>query len=244
MPNKYDIFDQNTAIFLIQCCQEAYNQYNNNGNFNIPGDYTLVSGFKTTLDSADEWFGFVLESSDKVVVTFGGNFTSFDWLAEMNMTQTQFPFYPRNTRTQYTLTSIYSACREQLFNILSNLDPSKRLHLTGHSLGGALATLLTLDAAVNTRFKQPIMYNFGSPRVGNAKFAATYNKLIKNSIRVVNIYDLVCCLPSTTAASMQSKQRWFYEHINSQVLIARQTGSIIENHSLSTYFDALTHLRP
>jgi predicted alpha/beta-hydrolase family hydrolase len=36
---------------------------------------------------------------------------------------------------------------------------------TGHSLGGALATLLAADAAVRRPAASVVMYNFGSPKV-------------------------------------------------------------------------------
>jgi hypothetical protein len=50
------------------------------------------------------------------------------------------------------------------------------VYVTGHSLGGALATLAAYDASATT-FKSGTvsaltLYNFGSPRVGNGVFAA------------------------------------------------------------------------
>lgn len=41
------------------------------------------------------------------------------------------------------------------------------LYVTGHSLGGALATLATLDHRRRYPTANVTMYNFGSPRVGN-----------------------------------------------------------------------------
>lgn len=38
---------------------------------------------------------------------------------------------------------------------------------TGHSLGGALATLATLDLKRRHPGTKVTMYNYGSPRVGN-----------------------------------------------------------------------------
>jgi pimeloyl-ACP methyl ester carboxylesterase len=67
--------------------------------------------------------------------------------------------------------------------------------ICGHSLGGALATLLALDVAANTRFSDPTVYSYGSPRVGDSLFASTYNQVVKNSYRIANRLDIVPALP-------------------------------------------------
>ena len=67
------------------------------------------------------------------------------------------------------------------------------LYITGHSLGGALATLATQDLE-KSGFKDQIAacYTYGSPRVGNAFFDAT----IKSPIyRIINFIDIVTFVP-------------------------------------------------
>lgn len=68
--------------------------------------------------------------------------------------------------------------------------------VTGHSLGGALCTLLAADLGASGRKCTVTAYNFGSPRVGNRAFVAMYNDLVPDSIRVVNGDDLVPTLPA------------------------------------------------
>jgi predicted lipase len=69
--------------------------------------------------------------------------------------------------------------------------------LTGHSLGGALATLAAYDLSLRrwTRRPRVAMYNFGSPRVGNRVFAAEFNARVPDAWRVVNRSDAVCTVP-------------------------------------------------
>ncbi|XP_006283081.2 uncharacterized protein LOC17878015 isoform X1 [Capsella rubella] len=73
------------------------------------------------------------------------------------------------------------------------------VYVTGHSLGGALATLLALELASSQLVKRGAisvtMYNFGSPRVGNKKFAEIYNQKVKDSWRVVNHRDIIPTVP-------------------------------------------------
>ncbi|KAJ0549020.1 putative feruloyl esterase [Helianthus annuus] len=73
------------------------------------------------------------------------------------------------------------------------------VYVTGHSLGGALATLLALELSSSQLAKcgaiSVTMYNFGSPRVGNKKFADVYNQKVKDSWRVVNHRDIIPSVP-------------------------------------------------
>ncbi|XP_042055118.1 uncharacterized protein LOC121799731 isoform X1 [Salvia splendens] len=79
------------------------------------------------------------------------------------------------------------------------LLPAWHIYVTGHSLGGALATLLALELA-SSQLAQcgaiaVTMYNFGSPRVGNRRFAEIYNQKVKDSWRVVNHRDIIPTVP-------------------------------------------------
>lgn len=73
------------------------------------------------------------------------------------------------------------------------------VYITGHSLGGALSTLLALELSSSQLAKRGLisvtMYNFGSPRVGNKVFAEIYNKKVKDSWRVVNHRDIIPTIP-------------------------------------------------
>lgn len=73
------------------------------------------------------------------------------------------------------------------------------VYVTGHSLGGALATLLALELSSSQLAMHGAvsvtMYNFGSPRVGNKKFAEYYNEKVKDSWRVVNHRDIIPTVP-------------------------------------------------
>jgi len=70
------------------------------------------------------------------------------------------------------------------------------LYITGHSLGGALATVATQDLE-KSGLKDQIAacYTFGSPRVGNADF----DKNIRSPVyRIINFTDIVTFLPLLT----------------------------------------------
>jgi len=51
--------------------------------------------------------------------------------------------------------------------------------VTGHSLGGAVATLTAAELSTNTNYNVADVYTYGEPRVGNKKFADWFNKKLK-----------------------------------------------------------------
>ncbi|XVE82076.1 hypothetical protein DITRI_Ditri15bG0117500 [Diplodiscus trichospermus] len=67
--------------------------------------------------------------------------------------------------------------------------------VTGHSMGGAMASFCALDLKINHEAKNVQVITFGQPRIGNAAFASYYSKLVPNTIRVTNDHDIVPHLP-------------------------------------------------
>ena len=73
--------------------------------------------------------------------------------------------------------------------------PGAPLMLTGHSLGGALATLLAAKLYASGRAPHSV-YTFGSPRVGCRTFRNIYeDRDDERTFRVVNRHDIVARIP-------------------------------------------------
>lgn len=75
--------------------------------------------------------------------------------------------------------------------------PSYKVVVTGHSLGGAIASLtaasLVYDGIVSSSKLE--LYAFGMPRVGNKEYAYMMDRLLTSSWNVVNYKDIVSHLP-------------------------------------------------
>jgi hypothetical protein len=67
--------------------------------------------------------------------------------------------------------------------------------IVGHSLGGAVATMLAADMAANHGITADKVYTFGQPRVGNEAFSNWYKQTIPGHIRVTHHRDVVPHLP-------------------------------------------------
>ena len=78
---------------------------------------------------------------------------------------------------------------------LTEGPPRRKLYITGHSLGAALATI---EAFNLTREGVPVesVYTIGSPRVGDPAFRDEYDKRLKDrTFRHVNYSDIVTRVP-------------------------------------------------
>lgn len=99
---------------------------------------------------------------------------------------------------------IYVNLREKLINALNQISqnsPNAKVFVTGHSLGGALATLAIPDILKNTHFTNPNnieLYTFASPRCGDRNFAMSFKKLGVRHWRIANTEDIVTMLPFPT----------------------------------------------
>jgi triacylglycerol lipase len=118
--------------------------------------------------------------------------------------------------------------------LAADLDPALPIVVCGHSLGGALATLLVADLTANTPLK-PQAWTFASPRVGDAIFAARYGALSTVSWRIYNQVDVVPYFPVDFSDSYQPVTTGYA--INS---LGKAKWSLGCAHALNTYLHVLS----
>lgn len=92
-----------------------------------------------------------------------------------------------NTTLRHGILSAVRKIKESYGNI--------HIIITGHSLGGALASFCALDLTVNHGVQNVQLMTFGQPRIGNAAFATYFNKHVADAVRVTHANDIVPHLP-------------------------------------------------
>ncbi len=106
----------------------------------------------------------------------------------------------------------------------SNVD----IMCTGHSLGGALCTLVALYLRWSLPADIPIqMISFGAPRVGSYSFQRLYDRCVPASWRVVCDRDIVASLP---------KFGFMYKHVGTEVMIDRRGNVIADQSYVERFF--------
>ncbi|WP_258171125.1 lipase family protein [Paenibacillus sp. R14(2021)] len=229
--------DMRTAIFLAAVCGQTYMQYDNNGLFLLPETYRLVGSFSAaSYAGSEEPFGFVLESDRAAILAFRGTSSPTDWVTDMIAQQTVFKPLGRTLMTHRGFTDLYMAARSTIFRLLDSVPASKPLFVTGHSLGGALATLASADIAANRKTESLITYTFGAPRVGDPAFVRSYNALVPISFRIQNEFDVVPHLPPLVYTSPKTDKTYYYMHVKEEVKRSFRNGSVGGNHVISSYF--------
>lgn len=64
--------------------------------------------------------------------------------------------------------------------------PLPQIYISGHSLGGAIATLAAYEVSRAHPDRHVVLYTFGSPRVGNAQFCRQFDKEVPCMWRIEN----------------------------------------------------------
>ncbi|MFZ0964965.1 MAG: lipase family protein [Terriglobia bacterium] len=153
--------------------------------------------------------GLVLQASatGDAVIAVRGTEGIDEWIQDAKFLAVPCPFLPSAGNTEDGFTAMYksmnvntAAGSPSLVKALTGLTWTgtvNSLTICGHSLGGALATLLALDVAANTAppFNNPVVYTYASPRVGDPQFVSVYNHVFPNTARIANRLDLVPKLP-------------------------------------------------
>ena len=224
--------DSDIAIALAQLVNEAYaippdNVANSAGKALSAGGmaYTVVTTIYTN-DLATDMnpergndqvsIGFICQAdvTGDVVIAIRGTEGIDEWINDVEFLMVTCPFLAGAGHTEDGFTAMYNALRTAVApgsptvkSALATLpfqQAVSSMTICGHSMGGAIATLLALDVAANTTFKNPTVYTYASPRTGDPSFTSTYNQVVTNSSRIANRLDLVPKLPLSP----------IYEHVN------------------------------
>ncbi|MEM9217751.1 MAG: lipase family protein [Cyanobacteria bacterium P01_F01_bin.150] len=175
-------------------------------------------------------------------VVFRGSGEDADWDTNFALNQTQGYPYDDNPRTDIQIhegfSNAYLSVRDSIHKEISNLEQQTRIIVTGHSLGGALATLCALDLQFNffsSASEQISLYTFGSPRVGNANFKKSFDRRVPNSYRIINGMDIVPAVP-------RPWQR--YRHVAQEYRVGKRfswrfVSQRFKDHEIARYLESL-----
>lgn len=148
-----------------------------------------------------------IAGNDKLVIlsfrgTEPGNLR--DWMTSVNMTMVEGYGGRVHRGFSRALEDIWSDIVKQI-NLFH--DKNQPIFLTGHSLGGSLASMTAVR--LGDKYEKYIrgLYTYGSPRVGDRGFVNNYDKLFSSrTFRFINHRDVVTRLGPRSLG---------YRHVNS-----------------------------
>ena len=206
-----------------------------------PSQFSIIETIK---GDDDVIYGYFLysESLNLSLFTFTGTYGVSNWLFDADIEQITPDTLPNARGLVHAgFWNIYTQIQSSIAELWDKYKGSTSLLIiTGHSLGGALATLCSYEYAS----ANPIVYTFGSPRVGNPTFAKSYNSLygitqgdsleVANVWRVQNNEDLIPSLPFSVLTSTL-----LYQHVGVPHDFSINLGSYVNNHT-EAYIQGLT----
>jgi triacylglycerol lipase len=138
--------------------------------------------------------GYVMANDQAIVIAFRGTEgkNRKDWITNLNFDHVEIPDGQVHEGFNSAINCIWE---DLLLTVVKFRTQAQPVLLTGHSLGGALATLATLRLIHAGQSVQGL-YTFGSPRVGDRTYMDHFNAAMNDrAFRFVNDEDIVAKLP-------------------------------------------------
>jgi triacylglycerol lipase len=208
------IFDAANALFLAEASEVAYN--------------TEAAARKLMLDRGlpnFQWIdlsgvfqnlhAFAASNDQIAVLAFRGTASARDWMTDVYATPTRFSWIFQggpevgeiHAGFGHALSDGWGKIIDAVRTVApipapmdtTSLDARRTFWITGHSLGGALASLAgAAFSLLPGKVIRPVsgIYTFGQPRIGLHNFCDNYSRLLTpRTFRLVNSRDLVPRVP-------------------------------------------------
>ena len=229
IPKKLNEFSLTLGNYLFDMCWYV-TMYNKNHIFKEGYEFFDLNDELTIVD--DRYFNGtklvkIFTRNDDTIIVFSGSIYLISWLDNINIFLvecTKLNNYKEGMRVHNGLYNVYLQVRDKIWEWWNNnRDPKKnnKLIITGHSSGGVLSNLCSLDFAKSATI---INYTFGSPKVGNKMFGVVYDKLVPYSMRVNNIFDNIINFPPPTFFEQD------YVHVGNNISFSRKLEKQLYNH--------------
>jgi len=200
----------------------------------VPGTVKVVNG---GVGNAIQFLVARMEDRQGCVVSFRGSSNVMNWIRDLQALPTDASDWPHcvGCEVHSGFDSIWHRIKPLLESNLHDIGchPHSNgiLHITGHSLGAALATLAAFDLSV-FGFNVEKIYHFESPRVGNQQFAAAFNARFGKvpSIRVTHDRDPVVHLPAKHAGYWHVDSEMFFDVSGKFEMCKGEDGSCADQH--------------
>ena len=178
-------------------------------------------------------FGFLFREvqTGAFLVGIRGTQTPEEWVKNFTAIPNPFDLAPDFGLVHLGFEQMWSRIRSSVLGALQNVPADARITFLGHSLGGAMATLGTVDVKRNLGRAVDVC-TFGSPRTGKVVFRKKFNNLIEKCFRVTEVRDIVPHVPSVITA---------WVHVGLNIVVK---SKVTNAHSLDSYLEGLKGFHP
>ena len=179
LPLKLSAYNESDAFLAWQYSKSAYCEVPDILAWNCSACGNATSGFvpfwSMEMPNTVQVFVGYDVTRDMAVVSFRGSKTLTNWILNLEFAHTDSPFSEcLNCYVHRGFLDDYNSVAVQVFVAVNQIRQkygTKRVLITGHSLGGVLATLAAIDLKLHDSVSNISVITFGEPRLGNAQFA-------------------------------------------------------------------------
>lgn len=209
----------------------------------LPFDYTIAKHVRCEMTDTQ---ALVVDCSDRIIITFKGTTSMRNLRTSLQMSHERLSMIIRTSVSgedeagrlkrlfgrRYVNGKVHTGFAVAYRNVADEIMEEVRIlrerkqrpvFLTGHSLGGALATICSLDLWVKLDISRREIFvsTFGSPRVGNKDFASVYKEVVPLHWRIVVDPDMIAKLPNVG-----------YTHVGKKVVLTPHGDMFIDPSAL------------
>ena len=220
-------FDKDESLKYAKLSSLAYEEYSTVqqqiASYGLTADMRIY-------DAKTDTHGFIASNKDSVVIVFRGTNSLSNWLTDLRFT-TEPIIVGQPYRAHNGFLQAFKKVRKPIKAHVKPLVGTKKIYTTGHSLGGALASLLAFHITYKYENANLTHIAFGCPAVGNMALSQYFKD--KNS-HIITIHDD----PVATGKIIRLTEGhgFFQPH---QVMYLPETGS----HSILDYIKQLENLQ-
>tara|TARA_B110000977_G_scaffold187475_1_gene254626 strand:+ start:7903 stop:8607 length:705 start_codon:yes stop_codon:yes gene_type:complete len=206
---------------LLQICanfaNDSYTQITVNSNENID----------QINEHTTDTIVYIITSEDTVYITGPGSQSATDWSLDFQIWRTPVDYFD-NSLVHTGFMKIYESIKIKLHQKLVaifSLKNIKNIVCTGHSLFGAVSTIIACDCTNKYDSKKITCVTFGSPRVGNNEFARYFNTHIDYSYRCVFAKDPITFSPLPIR----------FKHVRGSISCDEKSARVVDTAELSKW---------
>jgi hypothetical protein len=222
---SYDVTQLNTCVWLsgaAYCGKDKYKTMILNG---------PASGFtykETLYDIKTDLQGYIgiLPTTKSIYIVLRGSSSTMNWLDDFEVKLVTYDTFPEcQCKVHYGFyNSALSVTNKTIdtVKILRIQYPTYSVVVTGHSYAASVGQLLAMELekkGINTK-----LYNYGQPRVGDAKYAAFVNTKISEYYRTTHNKDVVPHVPPIEGFGYLHSCREIFEDSNGKLNVCSATN--------------------
>ena len=195
---------------LVHVCSCAYKD-----GYPLSGRFMQYPCQAYEIDGDCHTFLYTSQENRTQVLCIRGTYSLSDALTDVRYYKTKDQITGMSVHKGFQIMAqdIWEDIKEDIVN-----DPEWKLYMTGHSLGGAIATLCGLYASVEGNASLQEVVTFGQPKITNAKGCKIAASLLDSKmVRVVNEADIITRIPYKSPLTYFNKG--FYRHFGTHIHI-------------------------